>query len=90
MNLVGEEELAPERLQLEAYPVPTAQELMLSGLTTGAAILEIYASNGSKVLERNVSVNGLVALDLSALPAGIYTLRSIQADGMKVVRVLKQ
>lgn len=90
MTLVGEEELTPGRLQLEAYPVPTAQELVLSGLSTGSATLEVFASNGSKVLERDLTVNGLVLLDLLALPAGIYTLRSIQADGMKVVRVLKQ
>ncbi|MEX1132813.1 MAG: PKD domain-containing protein [Flavobacteriales bacterium] len=90
MTAVGMDEEEDRSDQLTAWPVPAQQEVMLSGLEPGAARLEVYDSGGRLALERSVHVVQLALLDLGALPAGVYTVRSLQASGHRVVRVLKE
>lgn len=90
MAAVGVEEAEGRTGELDAWPVPTQQEVMLSGLEPGAARLEVYDSSGRLVLERSVHVVQLAVLDLGALPAGMYTVRSAQPGGYRMVRLLKQ
>ncbi len=90
MAAVGLDEAEDEDRLLEAWPVPAQQEVMLSGLDPGPALLEVYDAGGRLVLERIVQGGHLVVLDLGTLSSGVYTVASRQADTRRMVRLLKQ
>lgn len=90
MPAVGLDEAGGDYRTLKAWPVPAQQDVMLSGLDPGPARLEVYDGVGRVVLERSVQGGRLVVLDLGALPAGVYTVRSVQPGGHRMVRLLKE
>jgi len=90
MAAVGLDEAEHDDRSLKAWPVPTNQEVMLSGLDPAPALLKVYDAAGRVVLERNVQGGKLVMMDLGALPAGVYTVRSVQPGGQRMVRLLKE
>ncbi|HRH36879.1 MAG TPA: SBBP repeat-containing protein [Flavobacteriales bacterium] len=69
---------------LRVYPVPTSSTLFVDRL--GAAVqAELLNSSGQRVLNFNLRA-GRNALDVEALPSGIYLLRTVDGSTVRVVR----
>lgn len=90
MTAVGVDDVQADPRLLMAWPVPTHQDVVLAGLDPGNAQLQVYDGAGRLVLERSVFVTRHAMLDLGTLPAGNYTLRSVQATGVRSVRLQKE
>ena len=78
-------------VKLSVYPNPAANWLTVTHAAAGKqSLLEVIAQNGAKVLTQTLQQSATqTALDVSALPAGVYTL--LLNDGDKTsVRFIKQ
>ena len=74
---IGLEEVATSRVSV--YPTPASSTLHIEGIEQGTAI-EIYDLTGRKVLASPFTP----ALSVEALPAGLYLLHILTADGRAV------
>ena len=85
---VGVHEAAAGAL-LHAWPVPVQDRLHVAGIG-GEAQLLLVDGIGRTLQRTWVSGNGVVHLDMAALPAGAYLLRVVQDGRQRSLRVLKQ
>ena len=86
---------APLQVQeqmLNAYPNPVSNVLSidLSGATQEASTLSILNFEGKTVLSQQVSQPGLLTIDISHLPQGIYLCQYRNATEQKTVKIIKQ
>jgi len=58
------------------YPNPASKRISFGGIPAGSYIIEMLNSNGVSCLKSEMS-SITDGLDVSALPAGIYTLRLV-------------
>ncbi len=72
-----------EAVSVRAYPSPTTGMVTLS---REAAVATVYDVNGRRLM----TLKNARSLDLTALPAGVYTLRLQLSDGTATTRVVKQ
>lgn len=75
------------------YPNPTTGifTLALSGdENTQAAEMEIYSMLGERLLQRRLEGQQQFLIDLSLSPRGIYLIRIMRSNQMKVERIIKQ
>ncbi len=94
-RLVLRDEAQQAPRSFTAYPNPTTglTTLAISDFIDDTAQLEVINTFGQVVLQRNIGVvdRSTEALDLTALPAGVYTIRLLLADGeSEMVQVVKQ
>jgi len=79
-----------------AFPVPVKDVLNLDIklLNNENITTEVYSFIGQKVISENLSLNkgeNVVKLDMNQLSSGLYTLRILSADGIKIVqKIVKQ
>ncbi|MES2389260.1 MAG: T9SS type A sorting domain-containing protein [Bacteroidota bacterium] len=72
--------------QLSLYPNPTSGRLQL--VLPGQSLICIFDAAGRAVLQ--TEMNDMSTLDLSCLPAGVFTLRCISNGQASVHKVVKQ
>jgi hypothetical protein len=77
--------------EIIAYPNPANSTLNIklseayNQLTT-----EVYNNMGQLVLNHNFNATGMLQLDISTLPAGIYSVRISNGEQASAIRVIKQ
>ena len=64
---------------LALSPVPTADQLTISGFGAGQHVAEVYDLRGRRVLTQEIS-NAQATLSVSTLPSGVYLVR-VQGAG---------
>lgn len=69
-----------EEMQVEVYPVPANEQLMVRAHATGAAVCRLYSRDG-KMIRRKGMEKGQTVLDTQDLPAGLYFLE-IEGEGL--------
>ncbi len=79
--VTGNETASELSAALTLYPNPTNAILQIS-TNLQIAKLNIYQSNGTKVLETKATEN----LDVSALPEGLYLLEAFDMEGRRVLK----
>lgn len=76
---------------LSAYPNPAMATLTLAGLAAGPATVGIYDAKGALVQAVQLAApGGQAALDVSALPTGLYLLRVTSQAGSQTRRFAKE
>lgn len=87
-----DEPLSVQKQMLSAYPNP-ANNILNIDLTETVKVqgtLSILNFEGKTVLTRQVSSAGLLSLDISHLPKGIYICHYRNATELKTVKIIKQ
>lgn len=86
------ENLSVQSTNLSVYPNPVGDILNidLSGMSEAEGTLSILNFEGKTVLSRQVSHDGILSLDISRLPTGIYLCRYSNASEIKTVKIIKQ
>jgi hypothetical protein len=87
-----QENLSVQSQQLNVYPNPVGDILNidLTRMPEAEGILSILNFEGKTVLSRQVSKEGVLSLDISHLPTGIYLCRYSNAAEIKTVKIIKQ
>lgn len=92
LNVSSAEEQATAG-SLNAFPNPTSgRAFFRMDVSTESAQVQVFALSGQQVYaaRRNISEDGVIEADLSALPAGIYLYRVLTDKGQYQGRVVKQ
>ncbi|MBL8002276.1 MAG: hypothetical protein JNL05_09970 [Flavobacteriales bacterium] len=84
----GEAEASSARATL--YPVPAQDEVTVSGMDAGTALVELIDASGRIHLERTVVFAGPWRLDIGPYAAGPYLLRITGTQGTTCLRVIKE
>ena len=76
---------------LITYPNPVTDELNidLTGVT-GEGTISVITLEGKLIQTQNTSGNSLITLNLSHLSQGIYLCRFSKAEGIKIIKIIKQ
>jgi hypothetical protein len=87
-----QEDLSVQNQLLKVYPNPVGDILNidLTGISETEGKLSILNFEGKPVLSRQVNNEGVLSLDLSSLPTGIYLCRYSNAAEIKTVKIIKQ
>lgn len=82
---IGIEDLRADQVVFTPYPNPTngRVDLQLGAEVANVRSVELFDASGRSVMQVKKPVSGNIngVLDVSALPAGVYQVRLIQADG---------
>lgn len=70
------------------YPNPANESVLISSPNKTIKMVELYHSNGQKVIENKTLGNETIELSTITLPAGIYLLRTIMEDQSVLVNKL--
>ncbi|MDA3866882.1 MAG: T9SS type A sorting domain-containing protein [Salinivirgaceae bacterium] len=86
------EPLTVQSQMLRVYPNPANNTLNidLTGMAEAEGTLSILNFEGKAVLNEQVSSVGVLSLDISHLPTGIYLCRYSNASEIKTVKIIKQ
>lgn len=71
--------------ELEVYPNPVRDHLIISGISKKLISLSIYNMKGNKVYE-NTNLGEEVYFDAASIPSGIYYIKFIATDGSSASR----
>jgi hypothetical protein len=84
--------LTVQSQQLNVYPNPVGNMLNidLAGMQETKGTVSIINFEGKTVLSRQVNNEGVLSLDISHLPMGIYLCRYSNATEIKTVKIIKQ
>jgi Secretion system C-terminal sorting domain len=74
---------------LRIYPNPTREQIFIEAPDPGTGMIELREVHGRIVLQ-SVLNNPSYALDVSALPSGIYTVRWAAGPRSMVGRFVKE
>ena len=87
-----QEDLSVQSQMLKAYPNPVGDILNidLTGMSETEGTLSILNFEGKTMLSRQVNNEGVLSLDISHLPTGIYLCRYSNANEIKTVKIIKQ
>ena len=87
-----QEDLSVQNQMLKVYPNPVGDILNidLTGMSEAEGTLSILNFEGKTVLSRQVNNEGVLSLDISSLPTGIYLCRYSNATEIKTVKIIKQ
>jgi hypothetical protein len=82
-DFMNSEGLNADRGTMAAWPNPTSSELNISltDIETEGAILSIFDATGRQVATRNLAGDSTATLDMANMPAGMYTIKVITANG---------
>lgn len=70
-----------DRVQIAYYPNPASSVLILENVPEGA-VIELFSTTGQRMLNVPVNETGLLRLDVSNYPDGMYILRIAEAEGI--------
>ena len=86
------EPLTAQNQILSVYPNPISDilNINLTGIGRGEGTLSILNFEGKTLLSRQVNNEGILSLDISHLPTGIYLCRYSNATEKKTVKIIKQ
>ena len=84
---VGIDEPTTSTIAYEVYPNPVKDQLTLQG--EGLRHVSLISITGATVFDSDITGNGM-AIDVKALPQGLYLLRVRTNDGVRVSKVLKR
>jgi hypothetical protein len=73
---------------VRCYPNPVTDELVITNNGTKAAVIELYDLNGTFISTVTVAKTGYI--DMSNLPAGIYSLKVTNGATSGVQKIVKQ
>jgi len=84
--------LMEQSQQLKVYPNPVGDILNIdvTGTAETKGTLNIFNFEGKTLVSRQVSQPGLLTIDISHLPTGIYLCRYSNATEIKTVKIIKQ
>ena len=87
-----QEDLSVQNQMLKVYPNPIGDILNidLTGMPATEGTLSILNFEGKTVLSRQVNNEGILSLNISSLPTGIYLCRYASTTGIKTVKIIKQ
>jgi hypothetical protein len=87
-----QEDLSVQSQMLKVYPNPVGDilNINLTGMSETEGTLSILNFEGKTVLSRQVNNEGVLSLDISSLPTGIYLCRYSNASEIKTVKIIKQ
>ena len=87
-----QEDLSVQSKMLKVYPNPVGDilNINLTGKSETEGTLSILNFEGKTVLSRQVNNEGVLSLDISHLPTGIYLCRYSNATEIKTVKIIKQ
>lgn len=76
---------------LRVWPNPTSGQVMVSlPQKVGQASLQVFDAQGRSVFSRNLAQTGTIAVDLTVLPQGVYTLRLGTSRGWYISKVVRR
>jgi hypothetical protein len=80
-------------ISLLAYPNPNTGQfrLKLTGFTNGNATVQIIDGNGKLASQRNIVITSSeeeFAFNLRSLAAGVYQVRVVSGENVKVTRIV--
>ena len=87
-----QEDLSVQSQMLKVYPNPVGDILNidLAGMSEAKGTLSILNFEGKTVLSRQANNEGVLSLDISSLPTGIYLCRYVSTTEIKTVKIIKQ
>jgi hypothetical protein len=87
-----QEDLSVQSTNLSGYPNPVGDILNIDliGMSEAEGTLSILNFEGKTLVTRQVSNEGVLSLDISRLPIGIYLCRYSNASENKTVKIIKQ
>ena len=87
-----EDYLSVQSTNLSVYPNPVGDilNINLTGKSETEGTLSILNFEGKTLVTRKVSNEGVLSLDISHLPTGIYLCRYSNATEIKTVKIIKQ
>lgn len=87
-----QENLPVQNQMLKVYPNPVGDILNidLSRMSATEGTLSILNSEGKTVLSRQVNNEGVISLNISSLPKGIYLCQYANTTEIKTVKIIKQ
>jgi len=87
-----EEPLSFQKQMLNVYPNPVTNVLNidLTGTAQVEGTLIIFNFEGKPVLNRQLSHEGVLSLDISHLPKGLYLCRYTNVSETQTVKIIKQ
>jgi hypothetical protein len=86
-GILGVEGVSASDITFTAYPNPTNDLLTLPVAVNGAATCEVVDAAGRVVLTRTLGASAAThQLPVNGLPAGMYTARIIDQDGLRTTR----
>ena len=87
-----QEDLSVQSKMLKVYPNPVGDilNINLTGKSETEGTLSILNFEGKTLVTRKVSNEGVLSLDISHLPTGIYLCRYSNATEIKTVKIIKQ
>jgi hypothetical protein len=82
MSLWQAEQLKESEISLNVYPKPAIDliNIEITSADTGRLILKLYDNAGVEIMNRQVSCQPIVQLDISDVPCGIYYLKVFSAN----------
>ncbi len=89
----GQDELSPDHSLFSVYPNPTTGTFMveLEGNVARERIqVDIYRTQGNKIVTREVASDGKHEFSLSDQPAGVYFIRIVCGNLTETVKLIKQ
>lgn len=87
-----QEDLSVQSKMLKVYPNPVGDilNINLTGMSETEGTLSILNFEGKTLVTRKVSNEGVLSLDISHFPTGIYLCRYSNATEIKTVKIIKQ
>ena len=87
-----QEDLSVQSKMLKVYPNPVGDilNINLTGMSETEGTLSILNFEGKTLVNKQVNGVGILSLDISSLPTGIYLCRYSNASEIKTVKIIKQ
>jgi hypothetical protein len=84
--------LLVEKQVLHAYPNPVHDRLNidLSGIAEKKGVISLFNFEGNVIMSRQVTRAGIVSLDISHLPEGIYLCRFSNQTDATTIKIIKK
>ena len=87
-----QENLSVQNQMLKVYPNPVGDilNIILTGMSETEGTLSILNFEGKTLLSQQVNTEGVLLLNISHLPTGIYLCWYSNASEIKTVKIIKQ
>jgi len=91
LNKIRKEQLMEFELSLKVYPNPATDfiNIEITAIDTGRFSLELYNSQGVRVINKIVPYQPLIQVNVSNIPSGIYLLKVLIPNNNQLFGVEK-